>query len=126
MNDTVTRLEAAIAKLERAVQQLTLTAAAKPAASSSSSSGGVTFPNYGKSKGAAVRGASLNDLKFYAGGCERTLGDPEKSRWHDKERTLLEAIHAEMRRQGHAPDHGDSSQPPPDDAPPPGDDDAPF
>ena len=129
MNDATSRLEAAVAKLERITQQLTLAlAAAQPraAAPSSNSTGGLVFPPYGKSKGQPVKGAALNDLQFYAQGCERTLSDESKARWHDKERALLEAIHAEMRRQGHAPDYGDSSQPPPDDAPPPGDNDAPF
>lgn len=122
MNDAISRLEAVVAKIERAVQQLTLASAGGSRSSSSSSDGGARFPNYGKKKGEPVRGADLGDLKFYARGCERTLNDESKAKWHDKERALLEAIHAEMRRQGHAPDYGDSSMPPPDDGPPPPDD----
>lgn len=60
------------------------------------STGGVVFPNYGKSKGLPIAGASRSDLEFYANGCRRTLADPEKARWHDKERTLLAAIEAEL------------------------------
>ena len=62
--------------------------------------GGMTFPNYGRSKGAPIAGASMQDLEYYASGCKRTLNDPAKSRWHDKERELLAAIDAEIARQG--------------------------
>lgn len=57
---------------------------------------GAVFPNYGRSKGQPVRGASVQDLEFYAKGCRRTLADESKSRWHDKERQLLAAIEAEL------------------------------
>jgi hypothetical protein len=71
-----------------------------------SADGGPVFPPYGRSKGAPIAGASINDLEFYAGGCRRSLADPAKARWHDKERVLLAAIEAEMARQG-AGGHGD-------------------
>ncbi|MBL8922509.1 MAG: hypothetical protein JNJ54_26900 [Myxococcaceae bacterium] len=87
--------------------------------------GGMVFPPYGRSKGMPIAGASMQDLEFYANGCRRTLGDPGKARWHDKERTLLAAIEAELARQGGGGGAGDGG---PDDShiPPPGDDDAPF
>jgi hypothetical protein len=81
-------------------------AAAGPDASSRrpapppASSGGMVFPPYGRSKGAPVAGASLQDLEYYASGCRRTLADQAKARWHDKERQLLAAIEAEIARQG--------------------------
>lgn len=62
--------------------------------------GGGIFPNYGKSKGAPISGASMQDLEYYANGARRSLGDPSKARWHDKERVLLAAIDAEIERQG--------------------------
>ena len=71
----------------------------------------------------------MKDLEFYRTGCERSLNDPAKSRWHDKERQLLAAIEAELARQrgggggGGASGgggYGDSEPPPPTD------DDAPF
>ncbi len=95
-------------------------AAPRPAAPDA---GGLVFPPYGRSKGMPIAGASLQDLEFYANGCRRTLGDPGKARWHDKERTLLAAIEGEIARQ-----QGGGSSDMPDDAhiPPPGDDDAPF
>lgn len=81
-----------------------------------------TFPNFGKRKGAPIHGASVGDLKFYADAARRSLADPNKSRFHDKERANLAAYLAEARRQA-----VDAQAEPPDDGPPPpGDDDAPF
>ncbi len=84
--------------------------------------GGAILPNYGRSKGQPIAGATMQDLEYYANGCRRTLADAAKSRWHDKERVLLAAIEAEIARQkGGVPE-----MPPADDAPPPSDDDVPF
>ncbi len=58
------------------------------------------FPPYGRSRGMPIRGASAQDLEFYATGARRTLADPGKARFHDKERALLTAIEAEQSRQG--------------------------
>lgn len=77
------------------------------------------FPNYGRSKNKPIRGASEQDLDFYANGARRSLADPGKARFHDKERGLLAAIEAEQARQ--RAEGGGSGEPPP-----PGDDDAPF
>jgi hypothetical protein len=88
---------------------------------------GMLLPNYGRSKGMPVSGASLQDLEFYANGARRSLADPSKSRWHDKERQLLAAIEAEIARQrGEEPSSSSSSGAFGDEPPPPGDDDAPF
>jgi hypothetical protein len=93
--------------------------------------GGLVFPPYGRSKGAPIAGASVQDLEFYANGCRRTLNDPAKSRWHEKERVLLAAIEAELARQegGGGEFGGIEADPAPrafDDVPPPNDDDIPF
>lgn len=97
--------------------------------------GGMVFPPYGRSKGQPVVGAAVSDLEFYMSGCQRTLNDPAKARWHDKERVLLAAIEAELARQrgdaGGQPDDDDRSRrsvPPDDDFDPPphSDDDIPF
>jgi len=95
--------------------------------------GGMVFPPYGRSKGAPIAGASVQDLEYYASGCRRTLDDPNKARWHDKERQLLAAIEAEMARQGISSSgggrggRGNRSDRPPvgDEAPPFRDEDAP-
>jgi hypothetical protein len=83
----------------------------------------MVFPPYGRSKGAPIAGASRQDLEFYANGCRRTLNDPSKSRWHDKERVLLAAIEAELARNGGG-GHTDYDRPPATDydGPPPSED----
>ncbi len=75
------------------------------------------FPPYGRSKGAPIHGASIQDLEFYANGARRTLGDPSKARFHEKERVLLAVIEAELSRQRDEPTSDGGM-------PPPGDDDA--
>ena len=66
------------------------------------------FPPYGRSRGMPIRGASAQDLEFYATGARRTLADPGKARFHDKERALLAAIEQEQARQGGGtPDEGE-------------------
>lgn len=86
-----------------------------------------TFPPYGRSKGLPIRGATMNDLEFYANGSRRSLADPAKERFHSKERAMLAAIEAEVARQrggdsaGGGSDSGGPGEPPPQ-----GDDDAPF
>lgn len=84
--------------------------------------GGEIFPPYGRSKGMPIRGATMQDLEFYANGSRRSLADQTKARFHDKERVMLAAIEAEIARQkGGSSGGGDSNEPPP-----PGDEDAPF
>jgi len=61
---------------------------------------GVVFPPYGNAKGQPVRGASVRDLGFYAQGARKSLADPSKARFHDKERRLLAAIEAELAGRG--------------------------
>jgi hypothetical protein len=90
-----------------------------------------TFPNYGRSKGGPIRGATMQDLEYYANGARRSLADSSKARWHDKERALLAAIEAEISRQrgggGGDEDRGGSGQPMDDNEPPPHtDEDIPF
>ena len=80
------------------------------------------LPNYGRSKGAPIQGASQQDLEFYANGARRSLADPSKARFHDKERALLEAIDQELQRQRGGGGGGPEGEEPP----PPGDEDAPF
>jgi hypothetical protein len=110
---------------------------AAPAGASGGGGDGMIFPPYGRSKGQPVAGASMGDLEFYANGCRRTLNDPGKARWHDKERVLLAAIEAEIARQGGASGGGGGggwggggsrrSDDDFDQSPPPrGDDDIPF
>ncbi|MFY0527489.1 hypothetical protein ACN28I_31515 [Archangium gephyra] len=100
-------------------------AAAAPRRAAASGGGGggggagEVFPNYGRSKGGPIRGASMGDLEYYANGARRSLNDPSKSRWHDRERQLLAAIEAEIARQRGGGDGGGGEDGPP----PHGDDD---
>jgi hypothetical protein len=99
-------------------------AAARPSPSGAPASAGepTQFPNYGRSKNAPIAGASEQDLEYYANGARRSLADPSKARWHEKEKALLAAIEKEVaRQQGGSPDAGGGEEPPP-----PGDEDAPF
>lgn len=88
----------------------------------------MVFPPYGRSKGQPIAGASLQDLEFYINGSRRSLDDPSKSRWHDKERVLLAAMEAELARQrsGDGPAPSSSGRDDYEEAPPYSDDDIPF
>lgn len=108
----------------------TASAPARRSAAPAGSGDGMVFPPYGRSKGQPIAGASLQDLEFYISGSRRSLDDPSKARWHDKERALLAAMEAELARQrggesagaeGGFAGHSDF-----DDAPPHTDDDIPF
>lgn len=90
---------------------------------------GPVFPPYGRSKGAPIAGASEQDLEYYIAGSRRSLDDPSKSRWHDKERALLSSMEAELARQQRGGGGGGSDFPPSDNydaGPAPSDDDIPF
>jgi len=114
--------------------ELSIGAAADPApsrtyqrAAPSGGDSGMVFPPYGRSKGAKIAGASVQDLEFYISGSRRSLDDPGKARWHDKERVLLAAMEAELARQRGGGGGGNNFGPPQDDdAPPYSDDDIPF
>jgi hypothetical protein len=103
-------------------------APARAAQAAVSNGDGMVFPPYGRSKGTPIAGASIKDLEFYISGSRRSLDDPAKARWHDKERVLLAAMEAELARSNGGP----SADPDPighddfDDGPPPTDDDIPF
>jgi hypothetical protein len=101
------------------VQQSFSSASSGSSSGGGGGGGGEVFPPYGRSKGMPIRGASMGDLEFYANGSRRSLNDPGKSRFHEKEKLLLAAIEAEISRQKGG--GGADSEPPP-----PGDEDAPF
>ena len=93
--------------------------------SSASQEDGIVFPPYGRSRGAPIAGASVQDLEFYLNGSRRTLDDPAKARWHDKERALLAVMEAELARQ-RGTTSASRDEPPPEDWGVPSDDDIPF
>lgn len=100
---------------------------ARPASGGGGGGDGMVFPPYGRSKGMPIRGASMQDLEFYRNGSMRSLADPSKSRFHEKEKVMLAAIDAEIARQGGGGgDSGGSFGGGGDGPPPHTDDDAPF
>jgi hypothetical protein len=103
--------------------------ARRPAAPSPAGGEGMVFPPYGRSRGAPIAGASMQDLEFYISGSRRSLDDPSKARWHEKERVLLAAMEAELARQKGGGGGGKASAGEDDyydNAAPPTDDDLPF
>jgi hypothetical protein len=104
-------------------------APARRPAAAASAEGGMVFPPYGRSRGAPIAGASTQDLEFYISGSRRSLDDPSKARWHEKERVLLAAMEAELARQKGGEVGGSPASEKDDyfdDAPPHTDDDIPF
>lgn len=109
-------------------------APSQSAAKPSSSGAPTVLPNYGRSKGRPIAGATREDLEYYAKGAKRSLADPTKARWHESEAALLAAIEAELARSGsQAPAPSQEQRgiewerrPGPSDPPAPGDDDIPF
>ena len=107
----VARLAAKIDEIAASIRALAGTLATAPAKAPSGPAktySGATLPNYGRRKGEPIAGAPVADLEYYAAGCRRTLDDPGKSKWHEKEKTLLAAIEAEIARQKGGAPAGDS------------------
>lgn len=61
--------------------------------------GAAKFPNFGKAAGKPIAGADWKDLKFYASCAQKTIADPAKAKFHEKEKALLAAIEAEQKAQ---------------------------
>ena len=96
-------------------------APAPRAASGSFGGGGGAFPNYGRSKGQPIAGAPLKELEYYAANARKSIADPSKARWKEKEEALLAQLEAEIARQG-----GGGYEPPRNDGPVDDEDPIPF
>ncbi len=83
------------------------------------------FPNYGTAKGKTIAGAAEGDLRYYAKGALRSIADPAKERFREKEKALLAAINAELVRMGVAPE-GDTQDEGAASSAAPSNDDIPF
>lgn len=70
------------------------------------SSGPTMLPPFGRSGGQPIRGAALDTLRFYERWAREAVTDPKRSRWVKQNEQLLDAVRAELRRQGEAADHG--------------------
>lgn len=88
-------------KLDKIIAMLTAMGT-RPAAASSSGPP-TTLPGYGRSAGAAIATAELADLQWYASNCKKSLDDPGKAKWHERERAMLAALEAEIMKRGKAP-----------------------
>lgn len=89
-------------------------------ASSGGGGGGACLPPFGRKRGQPIAGCDLENLEWYRGIIQQSVNDPSKSRFRDKNQATLDAIEAEIARQG-----GGGYEPPRNDGPP-GDDDIPF
>lgn len=63
-------------------------------------SGGAVFPPFGRKKGQPIAGCDLENLTWYHGIIQQSVNDPGKARFRDKNQEVLDAIEAEMARQG--------------------------
>ena len=90
------------AEIERIVRTALMTAPAPQVRPAQAAGGGAVFPNYGRNKNEPVAGAEVAQLEYYREGAKKSLADPSKARWHDRDLALKNAIEAEMRRQGAA------------------------
>lgn len=88
--------------------------AGRPAGAKSSPA---TLPLYGKGKGQPITSADEATLRYYIGGCKRSLADPEKSRFHPKERAMLAALESALVKL--SPAESDYGPPPNEEEPPP-------
>jgi hypothetical protein len=92
--DRIARIEAALVSRPES--------RAEPVPSRGGGSGFVirNLPNYGKAKGQPIADASDHDLEWYANNCEKSVNDPSKAKWRDREEAMLAALRAEQRRRG--------------------------
>lgn len=94
-------------------------ARASGASSADESSGartvGPQFPPFGRMKGKLIRGAPLRDLEWYSEAVRRSVEDPSKARWRDKNEDMLRDLEAEIARHGDGENYTPSQNPPSDD-----------
>ena len=55
---------------------------------------------------AQASAVSRDTLRFYETWARKAVDDPARSRWVKQNQALLDAVRAELRRQGQAADHG--------------------
>ena len=57
-----------------------------------------TFPGFGSQKGKPIATADAKNLSWYLKCSKENLANPEKERWHDKERSYIQAYEAALLR----------------------------
>lgn len=78
-----------------------------PSASAPRQAGGsgATFPPYGRNKGQPIYNAPMEQLEWYANNTVKSINDPSKARWLENNQRQLDALNAEIVRQGGTPVH---------------------
>lgn len=61
---------------------------------------GAVFPPFGRKRGQPIAGCDLENLEWYRGVVQKSVNDPDKSRFREKNQEVLDAIEAEITRQG--------------------------
>lgn len=51
---------------------------------------------FGKSQGTPIEDATKKDLQYLEGSLSRSVDDPEKAQWREKNQALLDGIRAEL------------------------------
>ena len=112
-----------IARLDRIEQALAgaLQRRVGEAPRSASSGGGSPVVKFGRDKGRSL--ADVDDLTWYRAAIARSVADPDKAQYRDRNIADLAAIDAEIARRNGATRPPPASEP---EAPFPGDDDIPF
>lgn len=75
------------------------TPSSRPASGGAPASG-MTFPPFGRLKGQPIQGADMDNLEWYGRAIQQSVDDPSKARWKDRNQQVLDAINAEIIRQG--------------------------
>lgn len=75
-------------------------ATTRPTSSGGAPASGMTFPPFGRSKGLPIHGADMESLEWYGRAIQQSVDDPSKARWRDRNQQVLDAINAEIIRQG--------------------------
>lgn len=65
-----------------------------------SATGGAVFPPFGRKKGQPIVGCDLENLEWYRGAIQRSVDDPARANFREKNQAVLDAIEAEIARQG--------------------------
>lgn len=61
---------------------------------------GAVFPPFGRKKGQPIAGCDLENLEWYRAAVQRSVDDPSRAQWREKNQAVLDAIEAEIARQG--------------------------
>lgn len=61
---------------------------------------GAVLPPFGRKRGQPIAGCDLENLEWYRGVVQKSVDDPDKARFRERNQEVLSAIEAEIVRQG--------------------------